>query len=451
MMRPMTMAELQQPLGASLQGEDRVFSRVCSDTRTLADGDLFVALSGDNFDGHHYVGAARQAGAVGAVVSHPVQEAISQLLVEDTQSALGRIGAHNRQLYRGPLVAITGSSGKTTAKNLVSSVLSQRGLTLATEGNFNNEVGVPLTLLRLAPDCQFAVVEMGAGKPGDIAWLCELGQPTVSLLLNAMPAHLEGFGSVEAIARTKGEIFDGLGAGTHAIINADQPWADAWRDRAGEATVIDFGLEQPAAVTATGLRSLGVEGSTFGITTPAGEMSVRLALPGRHNVANALAATAVGLACGLELDEIHRGLEAAQPVAGRLAAATSPAGATVIDDCYNANPGSVRAAIDLLAGCSGRRTLVLGAMRELGHGSEQLHAEVGMHAGDAGIDRLWGVGPELQATVAAYGGDGRWFPDCEAAVAALKNEFGADDTVLVKGSRGARMERVLQALMAGDS
>ncbi len=450
MMRSMTLAELQQPLAARLIGEDRSFSHVSTDSRALAAGDLFVALAGETFDGHDYVATAQQAGAAGAVVSRAVEAEIPQLLVADTERALGRIGAHNRLLYRGPLVAITGSSGKTTAKNLVSAVLSQRGSTLATEGNYNNEIGVPLTLLRLSPEYEFAVVEMGAAKRGDIAWLCELGRPTVSLLLNAMPAHLEGFGSLEGIVQTKGEIFDGLDASGFAIINADQPWAAGWRARAGEATVIDFGLEQPAAVTASEIRARGVNGMSFNLHTPAGDGAVELALPGKHNVANALAATAVGLACGLQLEEISAGLQAAQPVAGRLASSLSPAGATVVDDCYNANPGSVRAAIDLLAACEGRRTLVLGAMRELGERSESLHAEIGSYAAKVGIDSLWGVGPELEATVAAFGPKGRWFADCEAAIAALPGQFGADDTVLVKGSRGARMERVLQALTAGE-
>jgi UDP-N-acetylmuramoyl-tripeptide--D-alanyl-D-alanine ligase len=450
MMRSMSLAELQQPLSAQLLGEDRSFSRVTTDSRSLAAGDLFVALRGETFDGHDYVVAAQQAGAAGAVVSRAQDAQIAQLLVADTQRALGYIGAHNRQLYQGPLVAITGSSGKTTAKTLVSSVLAQRGPTLATEGNFNNEIGVPLTLLRLSPEHEFAVVEMGAAKRGDIAWLCQLGRPTVALLLNAMPAHLEGFGSLEGIVQTKGEIFDGLDAEGFAIINADQPWAAEWRTRAGEATVIDFGLQQPAAVTASEICARGVNGMSFNLHTPVGDSAVQLALPGLHNVANALAATAVGLACGLQLEEICAGLACARPVAGRLAASRSPAGATVVDDCYNANPGSVRAAIDLLAACEGRRILVLGAMRELGERSAALHAEVGSYAAQAGIDELWGVGLELEAAVAAFGENGRWFADCETAIGELPGRFDSNDTVLVKGSRGARMERVLQALLAGE-
>ena len=254
----------------------------------------------------------------------------------------------------------------------------------------------------------------------------------------------------EAIANAKGEIFDGLDQGDCAVINADLPWAASWRERAGAASVIDFGLEESAAITAIDVRPLGVKGVSFTALTPAGSMPVTLALPGVHNVANALATTAVALACGLDLTQIRCGLEAVQPTAGRLATAHSPAGSTVIDDCYNANPGSVRAAIAMLAGCEGRRTLILGAMRELGPTSEALHREIGEYARTAGIERFWGVGPELQVAVDAFGSDACWFADCESAIDATAGEFNNDDTVLVKGSRGARMERVLHALLADE-
>ncbi|MDH5172889.1 MAG: UDP-N-acetylmuramoyl-tripeptide--D-alanyl-D-alanine ligase [Gammaproteobacteria bacterium] len=448
MMRPLTLSELVAPLQAQLVGRDCEFLGVSTDSRELRHGDLFVALRGENFDGHDFLGQVAAAGAVAALVSEVAELPLPQLRVADTQRALGRIGAYNRGFYTGPLVAITGSSGKTTVKNMVRAVLAQRGRTLATEGNLNNEIGVPLTLLRLEPGVEFAVVEMGAARSGDIAWLCELGRPTVALLLNAMPAHLQGFGSVEDVAAAKGEIFDGLGSGDCAVINADQPWARAWRDRAGDATVLDYGLAGPAAITATAIRPDGVRGTRFTAVTPRGELPVNLGLPGAHNVANALAAIAVGLACGLELEEIGAGLETVRPTPGRSAATLSPGGATVIDDCYNANPGSVRAAIDLLAGCEGRRTLVLGAMRELGPDSELMHRQIGGYARGAGIDRFWGVGPELQVAVDEFGSGGRWFADCETAVGAIGGEFGAGDTVLVKGSRSTRMERVLQAILA---
>lgn len=448
MMRPMTLAELTAPLQASLIGVDSEFRGVSIDSRKLRGGDLFVALQGENFDGHKFLDQVAANGAVAAVVSTPAALSLPQLKVSDTQRALGQLGAHNRSLYAGPLVAITGSSGKTTVKNMVHAVLAQRGKTLATEGNLNNEIGVPLTLLRLEPGVDYAVVEMGAARAGDIRWLCELGRPTVALLLNAMAAHLQGFGSVDDVAAAKGEIFDGLGEGGHAIINADQPWAPAWRERAGSATILDFGISAPAAVRAADIRSLGLAGMSFTAVTPVGEFDVKLALPGTHNVTNALAATAVGLACGLELAEIQAGLAAVLATPGRLTVGESAQGATLIDDCYNANPGSVRAAIDILAGCEGRRTLLLGAMRELGPGSRDLHREVGVYARAAGIEQFYGVGSELLEAVEAFGSGARYFPDRDAAIASLTKEFCHEDTVLVKGSRGARMEQVLHALQA---
>ncbi|MCB1690243.1 MAG: UDP-N-acetylmuramoyl-tripeptide--D-alanyl-D-alanine ligase [Halioglobus sp.] len=443
----MTLSELQEPLAGKLYGDDRSFSGVSTDSRTVRAGDLFVALQGEHFDGHDYVLQVQGEGAVAALVTAPVAGSLSQLQVDDTQRALGRLGAFNRHLFGGPLVAITGSSGKTTVKNMVHAVLARRGDTLATEGNYNNEIGVPLTLLRLRPEHEFAVVEMGAAKAGDIDWLCELARPTVALLLNAMPAHLEGFGSVEGVAAAKGEIYDRLGAGDIAIINADQPWARQWRKRAGAATVLDFGLQQPAAISARGVQSRGIDGVSFTVSTPTGDMAMRLKLPGVHNVANALAAVAVGLACDISLTEIRDGLESLQPVSGRLRSLRSPAGAVVIDDCYNANPGSVRAAIDMLASCSGRRTLVLGAMLELGENSGDLHREIGAYAQEAGIDQLWGVGPQLENCVKAFGANGRYFTDRAEALGALEGQFGEGDTVLIKGSRSAGMEQLLFALL----
>ncbi|KAA1194495.1 UDP-N-acetylmuramoyl-tripeptide--D-alanyl-D-alanine ligase [Pseudohalioglobus sediminis] len=451
MMRPMQLGELEQVLQGTLHGGDAGFDRVFTDSRDMAPGGLFVALDGERFDGHDYVADVARAGAAGALVSRAIDVELPQLRVADTEIALGRLGAFNRSLYAGPLVAITGSSGKTTVKNLISSVLSQRGQTLATQGNLNNEIGVPLTLLRLSQQCEFAVVEMGAGKPGDIAWLCELARPGISVLLNVMPAHLERMGSLQGIADTKGAIFDGLGAGDVAVMSADEPWAESWRSRAGAARIIDFSLRGDAVVTAADIVSRGILGSDFTARTPLGETRVALRFPGAHNVANALAAIAVGIACELSLAEITAGLEAAEPAAGRLALVKSEQGALLIDDCYNANPGSVRAAIDTLAASEGRCTLVLGAMRELGEGSGAMHDEIGNYARDAGLDAFWGVGEELRVAVANFGENGLWFADCDSALHAARGVFTSADIVLVKGSRGARMERFLNGMRADST
>ncbi len=447
MMRSFSLAEVEAALHGHLQGVSVEFSGVATDSRQIHAGDIFVALSGANFDGHNFLDDVAQKGAVAALVSRDVESTLPLLRVADTQRALGLLGAYNRALFTNPVVAITGSSGKTTVKNMLASVLGQRGNTLSTQGNFNNEIGVPLTLLRLEPEHDFAVVEMGAGRVGDIRWLCELGRPNVSILLNAMPAHLDGFGSVDGIAQAKGEIFDQLGTGDTAIINADQPWAAAWRERAGRAAILDFGMHSDAAVKARDINVRGISGVSFTADTPAGDMLIDLALPGEHNVMNALAAIAAGLACQLSLLEIASGLRSVAAVEGRLARHQSAAGATVIDDCYNANPGSVRAAIDLLAACPDKRTLVLGAMRELGPESEMMHRAIGEYARERGLQGLCGVGPELQGAVEAFGDGGQWYPDREAAIAELMSQFGASDIVLVKGSRSAGMESVLQALI----
>jgi UDP-N-acetylmuramoyl-tripeptide--D-alanyl-D-alanine ligase len=451
MMRAAVLSELAQAVAGQVIGADVKCSGVSTDTRTLAPGDLFVALPGDNFDGHNYLDTARQLGAAAALVQRPVDVALPQLQVADTQQGLGYIGGWNRDQFSAPLIAITGSSGKTTVKNMVNAVLSQRGKTLATEGNFNNEIGVPLTLLRLTPEYQYAVVEMGAAAQGDIRWLCEIGKPTVSILLNAMPAHLQGFGSVEGVAQAKGEIFDGLDEQGIAIINADQTFAEQWRQRATPARILDFGLHTAAAVTATDIESLGIAGSRFRAITPVGEMTMTIAIGGVHNVANALAAVCAGLACELSLAEIAAGLATVAATPGRLSVRQAQGGATVIDDCYNANPGSVRAALTLLADCGGRRIAVLGTMKELGDDSELLHREVGEFAAQCGIDVLWGVGDELRATVAGFGQGGRHFGDMDELRAALGEIDEDGNQVLVKGSRGAGMERVVSTLCSTDN
>ena len=446
MMRAWSLSELQSVVNGKLVGDDCEVLGVFTDTRQFHDQSLFVALKGESFDGHAFIREAQASGAVAAVVSSDRDNDMPLLRVANTQHALGKLGSYNREAFTGTLIGITGSSGKTTVKNMLHSVLSQRGKTLATQGNMNNEIGVPLTLLGLNSEHEFAVIEMGAGRRGDIAWLCELGKPAVSLLLNAMPAHLDGFGSVEDVAQAKGEIFDDLKRGDTAVINADQHWADDWRARAAPAAILDYGLENPAAVWATAIRSNGVRGVNFTVVTPIGDAPLRLQLPGMHNVSNALAAVAAGVACELTLDEIRHGLELVVPVAGRLSVERIDSGADVIDDCYNANPGSVRAAIDVLASCSGTRTLLLGAMLELGSESDSMHRDIGGYAADAGVDQLWGVGEEVQVAVNAFGEGGRYFSTRDDAIEALPGAFGEDHTVLVKGSRSAAMELVLNVL-----
>ncbi|KGE03255.1 UDP-N-acetylmuramoylalanyl-D-glutamyl-2,6- diaminopimelate--D-alanyl-D-alanine ligase [Pseudohaliea rubra DSM 19751] len=452
-MRPFTLAELAALTGGRLCGTDATVTGAAIDSRAVVPGDLFAALAGSRVDGHAFLARAREAGAAAALVSGPVDDPLPQLLVDDVPRALGQFARANRELYTAPLVGITGSCGKTTVKGMLAAVLGGHGPTLATEGNLNNELGVPLSLLRLAPEHAFAVIELGARGIGHIAYLCELARPTVSVLLNAMEAHLEFFGSVDGVARGKGEIFDGLPADGFAVVNADQSYRGEWTARAARtgATVLTFGLVDDADCRASAVALRGDAGSAFTLHTPAGEAAVELAVPGGHNVANALAAAAVAHACGLAPAAISTGLSLAGAVDGRLVRHSGRGGVTVIDDCYNASPGSVRAAIDLLASCAGPTVLALGAMLELGEASDGYHAEMGRRARERGIDVFVGVGDAVRPALEAFGPGGHWYATREQAAAAADDWAGTAATVLVKGSRSAGMELVLQALLPETS
>ncbi|PID54842.1 MAG: hypothetical protein CR978_01230 [Gammaproteobacteria bacterium] len=447
MMRRFSLVELQEPLNATLVGADLTFSAVSSDSRTLMGGELFVALVGEQFDGHSYVKAAAEKGAAALLLSRKVDTELPYLLVDDTLQALGKLGAFNRDLFAGKVVGITGSAGKTTTKNLVASVLSQAGGVHATAGNFNNEIGVPLTLLGLEPSAAHAVIEMGATGAGDIAYLRDLVKPQVVILLNAMPAHLQGFGSIAGVAAAKGEILDNLSPEHTAILPSDSPYTAPWSFRAKPAQVLHFGFEEKADVWASNVVESGVYGSTFDLHYQDHCGRVSLQLHGSHNIKNALAAAAAGFACGLSFAQIVAGLESLTPHRGRLMPMQTPSGACVIDDSYNANPASVNAAIDLLARIEGRRHLLLGAMAELGGDARRLHAEVGAYAASRGIDQLWAVGHDALPAVSAFGDRGRHFESMDSLLDALAKQLpGAGETVLVKGSRSAGMERAVAVL-----
>jgi UDP-N-acetylmuramoyl-tripeptide--D-alanyl-D-alanine ligase len=427
-------------------GDDVSFDAVCTDSRRLQPGQLFVALKGERFDGHEFLASAARGGARAALVSEPVGASLPLLEVEDTELALGRLGALNRAEFTGTLLGITGSCGKTSVKNMLAKILGAAAPTLATEGNLNNEIGVPLTLLRLAPEHRFAVVEMGAGKPGDIAYLCELARPQISLLLNAMPAHLERMGSLQAIAETKGAILAGLGGEGVAVYPADSEFTPLWRKLAGTARCLEFGFEDTAPVHVSGLE-LGADASRFTIHVEGASVDVLLPLPGRHNVANAMAAAAAALAAGASDAQIADGLASLQATGGRLARQAGRDGIAVIDDSYNANPGSVKAAIDVLAGMSGRRVLALGSMAELGEAADQLHAEIGGYARAAGLEALWAVGPHTEHAAQAFGAGARHFATRGELSAALSELVRPGDVVLVKGSRSAAMEQLVAELL----
>lgn len=446
-MKPLTLADLARRTSAELRGDGSlVVERVVTDSRAVAAGDLFVALPGERVDGHDFAAGAATAGAVAALVQRPLPLDLPQLIHAESLQALARLAASLREERATTVLALTGSNGKTSVKTLLHAILAGVGHAYANPGNRNNELGMPLALIGQPEDAEYAVYEMGAGQPGDIAYLAEIARPHVALVNNVGPAHLERLGSLLGVAQTKGAIYAHLPVDGVAVINADDAFAPWFADRiASGRQILRFGLEQPAEVRARKL-ALDAEGSEFEIGIGDDWRSLRLALPGRHNIANALAAAAMAHAVGVGLDAIVAGLAAVQPVAGRLQSRPLPSGAALIDDSYNANPASTIAAIAALAQRPAPRWLVLGDMRELGPEADALHAEVGRRAREAGLEHLVAVGEHSRAAVAAFGKGGEHYADQPSLIAALAPRVGAGATVLVKGSRGSRMDRVVSAL-----
>jgi UDP-N-acetylmuramoyl-tripeptide--D-alanyl-D-alanine ligase len=428
-----------------LNSADMDVTGVAIDTRKLKQGDLFVAIKGERVDGHDYLEEAMARGAVAALVTRKVDSALPQVLVDDTELALGDLASAMRAQSNVRVIGITGSNGKTTVKTLTASILARHGRIHVNAGNYNNELGLPLTLLAMPQDTQFAVLEMGAGKPGDIAYLAAIARPDIGLVNTIAPAHLERMGSVEGVAETKGALYQALPADGVAIINADDAFASFFAGLAGTRRQLRFGLDHKADVGADILEQR-VDGSRFVLSTPHGDAEVNLPLAGRHNIANALAAASIALALEVPLDTIVAGLEQVPGVAGRLQLEYMPGQWTLIDDSYNANPGSVGAAIDTLALAEGERWLVLGDMAELGENAVALHAGIGERARQHGIDRLFAVGPLSVAAVKAFGERGEHFADKATLVTALKQHLHGGVTCLVKGSRSAGMDQVAAAL-----
>jgi len=450
----MRLTEAAQALGAEAAGADVEFTSVSTDTRTIRPGALFVALRGERFDGHDFVGQALTAGAVAAMVDSGfgrqapgVRGSASLLVVEDTRLGLGRLAAYWRSKFDIPLVAVTGSNGKTTVKEMIAAILrtacGDDAQVLATEGNLNNDIGVPQMLLRLTAAHRYAVIEMGMNHFGEIDYLTHLARPSVALVNNAQAAHLAGLGSVEGVARAKGEIYGGLQAGGIAVINADDAHASLWRDLAGGKTILEFGLDHPAAVS--GSYQLLPDGTELDIVVPQGKVHTRLAAAGLHNVRNALAAAAVASALNVPCETIGTGLARFVPVKGRLQRKPALHGATLIDDTYNANPDSMRAAIDVLAAIGGKKVLVLGDMGELGEDAWKLHGDIGAYARERGIDVLFCLGDNARNMAAAFGKNAWHFERIQELLADLENLLAPEVTVLVKGSRFMEMERVVKS------
>jgi UDP-N-acetylmuramoyl-tripeptide--D-alanyl-D-alanine ligase len=446
----MRLHEAADAIGATAQGADGEFSGVSTDSRSLPPGCLFIALRGERFDGHTFVEQALAQGAAAVMVADDYDTAHlaphSVLVVDDTRLALGRLAAWQRRRMPAKLLAITGSNGKTTVKEMVAAIASAHAgpdAVLATAGNFNNDIGMPLTLLRLAPSHQFAVIEMGMNHPGELDYLSRLAQPDVALVNNALRAHLEGLGSVAAVARAKGEIYNGLKPDGIALYNADDPNADIWRALTEGKSRIGFGLAQGEVRADCRLRALGAD---LNLHTPAGTVEISLQVPGEHNARNAVAAAAAAQALGIPLEAIARGLASFNGVKGRLQSHACILGARLIDDTYNANPDSVTAAIRVLAAQSGTRLLVLGDMGELGANAAQLHTEIGLEARQAGIDRLLCLGEMSLNAAEAFGAGAMHFERIEELLAEVENALAPGITVLVKGSRFMKMERVVKSL-----
>jgi UDP-N-acetylmuramoyl-tripeptide--D-alanyl-D-alanine ligase len=438
--------QMDNTIRAEVKNGDTTFTQVNTDTRTLVEGELFVALRGERFDAHDFIADAVKKNPIAIVVEKFFPEvALPQLVVSDCLKALGKIAAYNRNLFAGKLIAITGSSGKTTVKAMLASVMQEAGSTHATKGNFNNHIGVPLTLLQLNAQHQFAVIEMGASGPGEIGYLCELAKPHISMINNVMPAHIEGFGSIEGVAKAKGEIYQALTATGVAVINIDDAFAGGWITESKTRNQFRVSLSNSSADFFASDIQLMSDSICFVIHYQQESIPVTLQTQGEHNIRNALMAAACATAAGVDLSKIKSGLENFLPVSGRMSRYLGINKVHIIDDSYNANPGSVRAAIDVLAGISDG-VLVLGDLAELGSDSEKLHTELGEYALSKKIKKVFTLGKLSANVTRAFGNGAEHFTDRNSLIEKLKCEANSNVTYLIKGSRSARMDLIVNAL-----
>lgn len=443
----MKLSELSALVDGQFIGQDSSFDSISTDSRNINPGELFIAVAGDQFDGHNFVAQAQMRGAVAALVSQDVVCEIPLIKVSDTRKALGQLAAKRREQFPIPLIALTGSCGKTTTKEMLRSILSVCGETLANIKSFNNDLGVPLTLLQLTSQHQYAVIEMGANHPGEIAYLTQLAKPNVALITNIAPAHLQGFGSIEGVAKAKSEIFNSLTAAGTAIINADDNFADWLKDVLKNRTIWSFGVRNKADFYTKEIGSDDTGRFSFVLCSPQGEIDIKLPLAGQHNVMNALTAAAASMAVGATLPAIKQGLEQVSPVPGRLVIRQGRVGACVIDDTYNANPASVAAALQVLSQRSGERIFVFGGMGELGDNAGDYHKQIGELAKQLRIERVYTCGELAKLAAEAFGNHGYHFANQEELVNELQNILQPEMTILVKGSRSTKMEKVVAALI----
>ena len=466
----MNLQEVQTATGGSLSGGDVEFRAVSIDTRTLNEGDLFIAISGPNFDGNDFIATATEQNACGAIASHEVNDGLPVLTVADTRKALGVIGALNRTRTTACVIALTGSQGKTTVKEMTADILSECGNVMLTQGNLNNELGVPLSLARIEAEHEFAVIELGANGPGEIAYTAGLTRPRIGHITNIAETHLEGFGDLDGVANAKAEIWQSIEAGGIAVVNLDDEYADQFIDQIGQlgsgrkvVTVSGTGI-MAADYQATEICLDSLSGSSFKLSSPAGEVVITLQVAGSHNVSNALAAGAMAMSAGASLAHVKAGLEKFLPVKGRMCVMPGVAGCTVVDDSYNASPASFRAAIDVLSSTStttdslshspahlpfnGRTVVVMGDMGELGNAAESAHREIGEYARKQSINHFIAVGDLSRLAVEAFGEGGIFLQERSRFVDVIKPMLTKTTTVLVKGSRSQGMEQLVQQIMA---
>lgn len=447
----MTLSEIARIVnGERVSDDDVVIGSVSIDTRTLKTGDLYIGIKGHQFDGNEFVGQAIQAGAAAAMVNKGWHPNVPHIVVADTRLALGQLASAWRDKTRVKAVGITGSNGKTTVKEMVAAILAVDGSVLYTQGNLNNDIGVPLTLLHLNENCCYAVIEMGANHPGEIAYTSAFVKADVVILNNAGAAHIEGFGSLDGVAKAKGEIIETLKADGVAVLSKDDVYFDYWQKLAGNRKIISFGLNPQADVFAQSIATEILTGgfiTRFEVNTAQGVVMVNLKLAGKHNVANALAATAAGLALGLSLEQIKQGLESVKPVTGRLQLLQGRCGNLVIDDTYNANAASLRVGLDVLLDCQGAPWVVLGAFGELGPESAKMHEEIGELIKSKGVVRLLAVGPDAENAVKVFGKGATFFANQTDLINSLNAELTGSEALLIKGSRAQRMENVAAALV----
>ncbi|MGK0297288.1 MAG: UDP-N-acetylmuramoyl-tripeptide--D-alanyl-D-alanine ligase [Gammaproteobacteria bacterium] len=445
----MRMSQAAEALKGKYTGNDVIFNGCSTDTRTIEEGNLFIALNGNHFDGHSFIRSARENGASAAMVEIASDNNnLPLLLIKDTTHAMGLLASYWRDEFDIPVFAITGSNGKTTVKEMVASILGLNATVLSTQGNMNNHIGVPLTLFKLDNKHEYAVIEMGANHPGEIGLLSKLAKPSIALITQCAPAHLEGFGSVDGVARAKAEIFSGLSENGVAVVNADDDFANFWKKIASNYKQISFGLESEADITASDITFDTATGHTkFNIHFPEKSISTSIRFSGIHNVLNSIAAAACCIAAGISIDDIKKGLECISPVKGRMQLITTSNGIRIFNDTYNANPASLKAGLQVLSNYSGNRWLILGDMGELGNDSAEHHRLAGELAREYGVQRLFTLGEFSKYIVEGFGSGSLLFLSSDDLISTVLRDLVNDTTILVKGSRAMGMEKIVDSLM----